>query len=91
MTIILIVFAAINLFSFLLMGYDKRCAIEDKWRISEKTLLALAFCGGAIGEVIGGKFFHHKTQKPIFRIAWPIAVTVNLIMYWLLISGGLKG
>lgn len=91
MKLVIILFAAINVFTFLLMGYDKRQAVAEKWRVSEKTLLALAICGGAIGEVLGGKFFHHKTRKPIFRIAWPIAIVINVLMYYFLINGVFKG
>lgn len=72
----------INVLSFILMGWDKYCAIKNKWRIPEKTLLGLSIIGGGIGIYLGMKTFRHKTQKPIFQILVPI--TVIIIMYLLL-------
>ena len=72
----------INILSFILMGWDKYCAIKNKWRIPEKTLLGLSIIGGGIGIYLGMKTFRHKTQKPIFQILVPI--TVIIIMYLLL-------
>ena len=72
----------INIVSFILMGWDKYCAIKNKWRIPEKTLLGLSIIGGGIGIYLGMKTFRHKTQKPIFQIIVPI--TVIIIIYLLL-------
>ncbi len=72
----------INILSFILMGWDKYCAIKNKWRIREKTLLGLSIIGGGIGIYLGMKTFRHKTQKPIFQILVPI--TVIIIIYLLL-------
>jgi len=80
---ILIYLIIINIVSFLLMGYDKYCAIKNKWRVREKTLLGLAIIGGSIGIYFGMKIFRHKTQKPIFQIIVPITV---IIMIYLLIK-----
>ena len=51
-----------NIISFSLMGRDKRCARQGKWRISEKTLFLVTACFGGLGGVLGMKMFHHKTQ-----------------------------
>lgn len=72
----------INILSFILMGWDKYCAIKNKWRIPEKTLIGLSIIGGGIGIYLGMKTFRHKTQKPIFQILVPI--TVIIIIYLLL-------
>ena len=45
----LIVLALLNLISFGLMAYDKRCAKVGKWRIPERTLLVSAACFGGLG------------------------------------------
>lgn len=66
-----------NLITFCMMGIDKRRAIADKSRISEKTLLTAAFAMGALGAVIGAAVFHHKTQKLKFKILLPVGVIVN--------------
>ncbi|MDD6815156.1 MAG: DUF1294 domain-containing protein [Firmicutes bacterium] len=67
-----------NLFTFLQMGMDKRKAVKEKQRISEKTLLLSAFCMGAVGSGAGMLVFHHKTKKWKFRILVPLALAVNL-------------
>ena len=60
------------------MGIDKRKAIKDARRISEKTLLLSAFLMGAAGSILGSMVFHHKTQKAKFRILLPVALVVNI-------------
>lgn len=67
-----------NLFTFLQMGMDKRKAVKERQRISEKTLLLSAFCMGAVGSGAGMLVFHHKTKKWKFRILVPLALAVNL-------------
>lgn len=65
-----------NLMVFTLYGLDKRKAINNQWRISEKTLLWTAFLFGGIGALIGGKYFHHKTQKWYFQVVWYLGIIV---------------
>lgn len=67
-----------NLFTFLQMGMDKRKAVKERQRISEKTLLLSAFFMGAVGSGAGMLVFHHKTKKWKFRILVPLALAVNL-------------
>ena len=73
----LVVLAAWNLISFLMMGIDKRKAVKNRRRISEKTLLLSAFFMGAVGVGAGMLVFHHKTLKWKFRILVPLALAVN--------------
>lgn len=42
----------INIALFCLMYIDKRKAIKNEFRISEKTLLTLAFMGGSISMLV---------------------------------------
>ncbi len=67
-----------NIITFIMMGIDKRQAVKDGWRISEKTLLSSAFVMGAVGSILGSIVFHHKTQKPKFKILLPVALVINL-------------
>lgn len=67
-----------NLFSFLLMGWDKYCAKKEYYRISEKNLFGVSLLGGGIGSLLGMFFFHHKTKKKIFLIGIPICIIINL-------------
>lgn len=67
-----------NLVNFSLMGIDKFKAKHDLWRIPESTLLGCAFLMGAVGSIIGSRFFHHKTQKKKFQIGLPAALLFNI-------------
>ena len=66
---------AVNLAAFFLMGVDKRRAVGKKWRISEKTLFLPAVLGGALGGLLGMRFFHHKTRHWYFRWGFPLPVS----------------
>ncbi|WP_394269245.1 DUF1294 domain-containing protein [Qipengyuania sp.] len=59
-------FMAINVASFAAFGIDKRLAETRQRRISEATLLQLAFFGGSIGAYAGRQVFRHKTRKQPF-------------------------
>ena len=61
------VYSAINLISLCAYAWDKHKAVEGKWRIRESTLLFFGFLG-PWGAVIGMYRFHHKTQKPKFKL-----------------------
>lgn len=61
-----VVFAAINFAAFAAFGIDKRCAQAGERRISEATLLELAFFGGTIGAYAGRRVYRHKTRKQPF-------------------------
>ncbi len=69
----------INILGFLLMGIDKKRAIDKKWRIPEKTLLIIGFIGGAFGTLLGMKAFRHKTKHKKFIILIPLAILLYAI------------
>lgn len=72
--------------SFILMGIDKSRAKNNKWRISEKTLLTIALVGGACGGLIGMYVFRHKTQHTKFSIGFPIIAIIHIIIVFTIIS-----
>ena len=90
-TIILVVLAVIalmNIAAFVLMGHDKRCARQGKWRVPEKTLFLVTACFGGLGGVLGMKVFHHKTQHWYFRVFFPVMLGMQVVLlaagaYWL--------
>lgn len=69
---------AMNLYTFVLMGVDKRRARRDQWRIPEKRLLLSALCFGAPGAFAGMKLFHHKTLHARFRFGIPAMLIAQL-------------
>ena len=74
----------INIVTTVLYGWDKRCAMKGKYRISEKMLFGLAWIGGSVGAIIGMKVFRHKTRKMKFILGLPCI----LILHVAIIIGG---
>jgi uncharacterized membrane protein YsdA (DUF1294 family) len=74
-----IIYALINAASYILYGMDKFKARNDKWRISESSLL-IASLFGPIGALLGMQQFRHKTQKPIFKFLVPAFAGVHLLL-----------
>ena len=76
---ILIYFLFINIFTFLIMWYDKHEAKIGAWRVSEGFLFMLVFCGGGIGGIAGMYTFRHKTKKWYFKFGFPIITILEII------------
>ena len=83
------VLAVLNLISFGLMAYDKRCARDGKRRVPEKTLFLAAACFGGLGGVLGMQLCRHKTKHWYFNVFFPLLLVVQIALlaggYWLLI------
>ena len=64
-----------NLITFIVYAADKRIAQKNKGgrRVPERTLIALAFCGGCIGALLGMYLCRHKTKHTKFLILVPLA------------------
>lgn len=67
-----------NVVTFIAYGIDKYKAKKGKWRISEATLLLMAFVGGSIGAWLGMKAFHPKTMHKKFYIGVPTFFILQL-------------
>lgn len=75
------VVAFVNGLAFLVFRIDKDRAIQGEWRVSETTLLTLAFFGGWFGAKAAQRRFRHKTRKE------PFHTFLNLIpVLWLLLA-----
>ncbi|WDA42857.1 DUF1294 domain-containing protein [Erythrobacter sp. BLCC-B19] len=76
-----------NFLAFAAFGIDKARAEAGAWRISEGTLLRLAFFGGTPGAYAGRALFRHKTRKQPFCsqlhtiAALQLAAGVGLAVY----------
>ena len=81
--ILFYVFLVLNLFSFLIIGYDKYLAKKRKSRIPEKTLLSIVFFGGTIGSGLGMLIFRHKTAKRSYLWKFWIIVFIQIILIYL--------
>ena len=76
-------FLALNLFAFLIIGYDKYLAKNNKSRISEKTLLTFVFLGGTVGSALGMLIFRHKTSKISYLWKFWIIVFIQITLIYL--------
>ena len=73
-------YLAFNLLVFLIYWWDKEAARKGEWRISESTLLWLAFLGGSAGAVLAQRMLRHKTRKEPFRSILLAIVIVQLTL-----------
>lgn len=69
---------AVNVVAFAAFGRDKRLARRGARRIPEFRLLLWAALGGALGAWLGMRVFHHKTQKPLFRLLVPLLLLLHV-------------
>ncbi|MBU9714162.1 DUF1294 domain-containing protein [Evansella tamaricis] len=80
-------FITINILGFILMILDKNYAKKGRWRISEPTLIGIAFVGGALGMLLASKFFRHKTKKNLFRIGLPLLFIAHALIFTFVLYG----
>ena len=73
-------FAAVNVITFALFAYDKYCAKNNKWRVSEFTLLFFAAMGGSLGAGAAMEICHHKTLHLKFKYGVPILFFLQIIL-----------
>ena len=66
------------------MCIDKKRAIKNQFRISEKTLLTLAFIGGSISMLISMKIIHHKGKK--FKNVIPLLTLESFLLLFILLK-----
>ena len=72
----------INIVTFLVYGIDKWKAKQDRWRISEATLLMLAVIGGTIGALLGMQVWHHKTMQKKFKYGLPLILLAQIALIY---------
>lgn len=83
---LVIYFFIINLFAIFLMRYDKVKAINNQYRVNEKTLFLIALILGGIGIYIGMYLFRHKTKHVKFTVGIPLIIILNILTIYYLIS-----
>ena len=84
----LLVYLVMSVVAFVVYGIDKRRAGDGMWRVSETTLHALELAGGWPGALLGQRYFHHKTRKMTYQVAfWLIvAAHVGFWCWWFLVG-----
>jgi len=88
---LLYAFAAVNVVTFVIFGWDKRRAAKGGARTPEGTLLTLSFLGGFPGGWIAMNLFRHKTRKTAFKLKMFAVSVVNPVWLcvWLALDGRL--
>lgn len=84
--VLIVYFVILNIISFILMGVDKRKAINHQWRVSEKTLWVTAIIGGSIGSILGMRVFRHKTKHQLFTIGMPVILILQVFLLFYLLT-----
>lgn len=79
---------AINVFTFLMFGWDKwmaqgsarGMARGQAWRTPEKVLWILSLMGGSLGAIAGMQTFRHKTRKVSFQFILVLIIIVQVLL-----------
>ena len=77
--LLFLILVFLNLAVLIVYGPDKLKAERNKWRISERTLLLLAFFA-PFGAIAGMLIFRHKTRKKLFTVLVPLFLAVHLFV-----------
>lgn len=77
--VLMLLVMSVNIAAFLAFGWDKHRSERGLWRVSERSLLALALFGGALGALLGQQVFRHKTRKQPFRALLWCAALINIL------------
>ncbi len=67
----------INAATYLAFAWDKHCARNDMWRVSEGSLLTMAAVGGTVGALLAAHLLRHKTRKEPFRTSLRIVAVAQ--------------
>lgn len=84
--LVLAVYVAISLTTFICYACDKRAARRGGQRIPERTLHLLDLIGGWPGGWLAQKTLRHKCSKPSFQRMYGLTVVLNAgLLAWLLL------
>lgn len=85
--LLLVYLISINTIAFIAYGIDKFKAQREMRRISEFTLLLLAFFGGSVGALMGMNVWRHKTQHWKFSIGVPMFLLLQVALtIWFILA-----
>ncbi|MGP9567615.1 DUF1294 domain-containing protein [Halomonas sp. AOP5-B2-8] len=71
-------YAVVSVITYITYVVDKKAAIKNRRRVSEKLLHLLALAGGWPGALLAQQRWRHKTQKTSFRVVFWLMVIANL-------------
>ena len=68
--------AIINVIAIVVYGCDKLCAIQHRWRVPEKTLLAIAVVGGSLGACL-----RQRMETSLSQIGLEIEIPLSILVF----------
>lgn len=77
----------LSVITFFTYGFDKGQSKRKGWRVSERTLHALALAGGFPGGWVGMLWFRHKTQ----HLSFFLILALSTLLHLYLINAGWVG
>jgi uncharacterized membrane protein YsdA (DUF1294 family) len=81
------IFAAINIFAFVVVANDKRKSMQYvAERTPEGLLFFLAAAFGAVGVFAAMQTFRHKTKKWYFLLGIPLLILQNLAVVYFVVE-----
>jgi len=87
--VILALYLAASVVTFVAYSIDKSAARNDQWRTQESTLHLFAIIGGWPGAMTAQRLLHHKSKKQSFQIVFWGTVIINCgLLGWLFTPGG---
>lgn len=88
-SIVLGVYLALSVLTFLVYAIDKSAARNNRWRTKESTLHLFSMVGGWPGALLAQKILRHKSKKEEFRTVFWVTVLINCFaLGWLLSKSG---
>ena len=78
----------ISVVAVIITCYDKHCAIRDKWRVKECTLLIVSALGGGIAMYVTMQLIRHKIKKLKFMLGIPLIVIAEIFLIALVMFNG---
>ena len=74
------IYLAMGVVSFVAYWLDKRAANAGRWRIAETTLHGIDLFGGIVGGLLAQAALHHKTAKPSYALVTFGLVVCHLVL-----------
>jgi uncharacterized membrane protein YsdA (DUF1294 family) len=71
-------YAVASVLAYITYVIDKKAAIHQRRRVSEKTLHLLGLLGGWPGALLAQQRLRHKTRKTAFQAVFWLTVAVNV-------------
>jgi len=87
--LILALYMAVSLITFIMYAVDKSAAKRGTWRTQESTLQLLSLAGGWPGALLAQNILRHKSKKQPFRSIFWVTVLLNCSAFvWLFTPRG---